>query len=418
MANFPVKTATGCRLKWSFSTIYLSRATTASCHRVWEDNLTLENFMDFHNLPRKINDRKLMQQGQWPGGGCEYCKRIEDAGGYSDRQLHLTDAFDDLTPLAMHDDPQAVAVVPRTLEVYFNNTCNFKCLYCGPWFSSKIAAELKLHGSFEDQSYSQKYDVWQFNSEYQKMVDLLWEYIAKHGQDIKKLQILGGEPLLQKEFEDCLDFFDKNPHPNLELVIVTNLSADDARMDYFIDRFKKLLSKRKLSSLQVTASLDCWGPQSEYIRYGLDLAQWERNFEKLLHLKWVNLQVNHAISVLSLKYMPELLLRMQKWNNIKKIYNNFMTVQFPAFMNPDIFGPGIFDADFEIIEPLMLDDTKLTANSKKYMTGIKQQIANSSVNPKEIASLKSYLETIDKRRNLNYTKLFPWLETEFKKVGL
>jgi MoaA/NifB/PqqE/SkfB family radical SAM enzyme len=29
-----------------------------------------------------------------------------------------------------------VHVTPRILEVYFDNTCNLKCLYCGPHFSS------------------------------------------------------------------------------------------------------------------------------------------------------------------------------------------------------------------------------------------------------------------------------------------
>jgi len=416
--NFPIKTATSCRLKWTYSTIFLSRATTASCHRVDQDALTLDTFDRFHNLDRKLNDRKIMQQGQWPGGGCEYCKKIEDANGFSDRQFHLQDQFDELTPVELLDDHNAIEVTPRTLEVYFNNTCNFKCLYCGPWFSSKIAAELKMHGSLSKEVWQPKYTDWETNPDYNMMVEKLWEWLTNNHHNVKNLQILGGEPLLQKEFEDCLTFFENNPNPNLNLVVVTNLSANDQRIDYFITRFKKLLSKRQLKSIQVTASLDCWGPQSEYIRNGLDLVQWERNFEKLLALKWIKLQINHAISILSIKYMPDLLIKMKQWNSVRTIYSNFMTVQQPFYMNPGIFGVELFDEDFKIIDSLMLDDTDHTRDLKKYMQGIHSEISTATVNKLQVIELKKFLYKIDRRRNSDYTKLFPWLVEEFNKQGI
>ena len=415
MTNFPVKTATGCRLKWGYSTIYLSRAKTASCHRVDQLPLTLENFMDFHNLPRKIADREMMLEGKWPGGGCEYCKKIEDADGFSDRQFHLHDKFDHMTVKELLVDPTATRVTPRTLEVYFNNTCNLKCVYCGPWFSSKIAAELKKHGSFGDEAYSKQYDAWQMNPEYQQMVELLFEWMAINHKDLTTFQILGGEPFLQKEFDRTLDFFEENPSPNLDFVIVSNLAVDDKRMDHIISRFEQLIGKRKLKGLQVTGSLDCWGPQAEYIRSDLDLAQWERNFLKLHNKKWIRMQVNHAINVLSVRYMPELLAKMQEWNKIKPVFNNFMTVQWPTYLNPGIFGGELFEKDFEIIDSLMLDDKPLTQTTKQYMQGIRAQLAITKPDVKQIKSLKSFLDTIDKRRNKDYTALFPWLDDEFKK---
>ena len=416
MNDFPVKTSTSCRLKWAWSTIYLSRSTTASCHRVRQDRLTLDTFDQFHNLPRKLNDRTLMQGGHWPGGGCEYCKNIEDAAGYSDRQAHLLDQFDNLTPVELLNDPDAIEVTPRLLEVYFNNTCNFKCVYCGPWFSSKIAAELKMHGPLGTVEWQDQFDQWQMNPAYNLMVEKLWIWLKEHRHKVHTLQVLGGEPLLQKEFEDCLTFFDENPSPNLNLVIVSNLSSTDEKMDYFINRFKQLLAKRKLKGIQITASLDCWGEQSEYIRSGLDLKQWERNFEKLLAVKWINLQINHAINVLSIKYMPEMLLKIKEWNSIRKIYSNFMTVQKPVFMNPALFNNDVFDKDFEIINSLMLDDSTHDKSIKKYMEGIQQQISSTKPNIEEIMNLKRYLEDIDKRRKTDYTKLFPWLVEEFNKT--
>jgi organic radical activating enzyme len=416
MSNFPFQKSPGCRQKWAWSTIYLSKSSTASCHRVAHDKLTLETFKDFHNLPRKINDRKLMAEGTWPGGGCEYCKRIEEANGYSDRQMHMTEEYENLTPVELLTDPTALKVTPTVLEVYFNNTCNLKCIYCGPWFSSKIESEYDKHGPiFNEEEHSGIMHTFNLNKDYDEMVVKLFEWLKENHHNVKSFHILGGEPFMQDEFIKCLDFFEENPNPNLEFVIITNLSIGDTKMDYFIDRFAKLVGKRKLSALQVTASLDCWGPQQEYVRSGLNLAQWQKNFEKLLKLKWVRLQVNHAMCGLSIKTMPDLLSNMRHWSSIRPIYNNFMTVQDPTFLNPDIFGAGVFDRDFDVIESLMLDNSEHAQTAQKYMNGIRKQIENAKPNPKEILKLKFYLETLDKRRKTNYTTLFPWLVEEFRK---
>ena len=36
---------------------------------------------------------------------------------------------------------------PKYVEVAFSNTCNFKCMYCGPQFSSSWVEELKKYGN-------------------------------------------------------------------------------------------------------------------------------------------------------------------------------------------------------------------------------------------------------------------------------
>ena len=83
--QFPIRSKTACQSKWTWSTIYLNQLSTASCHRVNPIPFSLEEFDDFHNIPKKLEDRRLMIKGEWPTGGCEYFKDIEDAGGWSDR---------------------------------------------------------------------------------------------------------------------------------------------------------------------------------------------------------------------------------------------------------------------------------------------------------------------------------------------
>jgi organic radical activating enzyme len=416
MPDFPVKSPTACQWKWTWSTIMLNRGTTSSCHRVNQQKLTLENFQDFHNLPKKIDDRQKMLAGERPTGGCEYCWRIEDAGGFSDRMAHLAM---DRVPAELEVDPTATAVIPRILEIYFNNVCNLSCLYCGPWFSTVWENEFKKHGEIKKDNLDlEMYSSWRMNPRYDEMVKKLWEWMELNSSHLREFHILGGEPFFQPEFLKCLDHFEKYPNPHCEIVIITNLMVDDSRIDYYIQRLKKMIAARKLKGLQITASLDCWGPQQEYIRSGLDLAQWQRNFEKLLEHKWIRLQINQAISVLSIKTTADLMKKIQEWNKQRKIYNQFMTVETPSFLKPDIFDPVFFKDDFqEIIDNMPLDND-FDHNLRKYMQGISLQIESTGANISEMKKLKLFLEEMDRRRSKDYKKLFPWLVQQFERYQI
>jgi hypothetical protein len=50
---FPIQTKTACQLKWTWSTVFLTTGTTASCHRTNHHEFDKEVF-DFHNTPEKI----------------------------------------------------------------------------------------------------------------------------------------------------------------------------------------------------------------------------------------------------------------------------------------------------------------------------------------------------------------------------
>ena len=128
---FPIKSDTGCLLKWAWSSVYLNQGTSSSCHRTDQQPIPPDNFESFHNLPNKIEARQMMLRGEWPQGGCQYCEKIEGAGGMSDRQYQLHAGHDqDRTPHELFEDPTALEVVPTILEVYFSNVCNMACLYC------------------------------------------------------------------------------------------------------------------------------------------------------------------------------------------------------------------------------------------------------------------------------------------------
>lgn len=411
---FPIMTATACQLKWNWSTVYLTTENTASCHRTNHHKFDTDEF-DFHNTPQKLNDREHMLKGEWPDRGCAYCKNIELAGGASDRITNLD--FPGIhAPVELDLNPTAVRVTPRILEVYFDNTCNLKCLYCGPHFSSLWDAENKRHGNFNQKGLIIPNDFLKSNN-IESNKKKLFNWLQINGKYLTNFNILGGEPLYQDELQQCLDLFDQFPAPELKLQIFTNLNIKLPKLQTIINRVKLLVENNKIREFEVTASLDCWGAEQEYVRYPLDLKSWEENIEYLIAQSWINLIISSTITPLTVKTLPDLLERINNWSKTRKIYHYQNSVTAPSFMCIDIFGP-IFQEDFDRALALKPTDTKEQISSRTYLLGIAQQSTSQKPNMPEIQKLLTFLTELDRRRNTNWQTTFPWLKDEFDRYSL
>jgi len=401
---FPIQTATACPLKWAWSTILLNTGITKSCHRTAETELTPSNFFNFHNTKVKKQDRRDMLEGKWPEKNCLYCKSVENAGGWSDRMRQLSVPY--VVPPELENDNHAVNISPTLLEVYFNNTCNLGCLYCSSSLSSVIESENRFHGDFKQDG------VWLKNKSphFKDLVPYFWEWFAEKFFTISRFHVLGGEPLYQKEFEKLLDMIDQYPNPDCELNIVTNLAISNERLRYFVAKFKSLLTQRKLKRIDITCSIDCWGPQQEYVRWPLNLSKWEENFQYLLLQKYLYLNINQTISVLTIKTMPALLTKLAEWRKDYKIGHWFSEVDpGPEYLKPYILGDKIFQEDFLEILSLMPVDTEENINAYNYMQGIAKHINSQNPQTETIRDLITYLNEKDRRRGTNWKSLFPWL---------
>jgi hypothetical protein len=413
---FPIQTETACVLKWAWSTIYLKQGTTASCHRTNQLKIDPDHFADFHNHPDKLAARELMLEGKWPQGGCQYCEKIEAAGGVSDRlnQLQQEDHDQNKIPSELFNNPKQTRVVPTILEIYFNNTCNMACVYCGSHFSSKWEEENRRFGVIGS-SKNLNNNISQ--SGYEKMLADFWQYLEVNHTSIRYFQVLGGEPFFQTEFDQCLDFWESHPNPDLTFNVITNLKVSPKKFHQYIDRFERMVKNKQIKRLQIAGSLDAWGPEQEYVRWGLDLAEWEENFTYLLDKSWVVLNVNSAITPLTIKGLPDLILRIKDWQKQRpdnlQIFHSFMSVTSPRYLMPEIFGPGVFDADFERVLEAMPMNNMFDTSSKEHMAGIFKQISATPRDLTRINQLKEYLSKLDLRRGTSWPQMFPWLDQEF-----
>lgn len=404
MKNLSVlENSTACQNKWGWSTIFLNSKTTASCHRCKHYSFDKDSFMDFHNLPDKLEDRTKMLNNEWPGNGCEYCRDVEKVGGVSDR-IPFGAPYPILPDEVLNDPTTNIKLNPTILEVYFNNTCNQACIYCRPRFSTVIENEVKKFGPSkfnEDYNYVNLFH----NDEYDKYLEKFFEWMTINGNTLKEFKMLGGEPLYQKEFDMLLDFFDKNPMPNLRWDIFTNLKHDNDKFLIKVEKMKKLFNEGKIKNIQFICSIDCWGPDVEYVRYGFDMNVAEKNINILLADDNINVQIHATISALSLPSMYLLGEKVNEWNNKSKnhIHFHWNTIVLPTCFDIYNLGNKFVSYVDRFIETLEQPVKK----HQETILGIRTRMLNSEVNVTEVKKLYGFLDELDLRRNENWKTRFP-----------
>ena len=409
---FPIKNSAACPLKWNWNTLWLSEGASSSCCISARESISADTFEQFHNGDKKLQHRKLMLQGIWPEDDCDSCRLPEQQGEFSNRLIHLD--IPDQIPVELEQNSEAIVITPTTLEVCFNNTCNLSCLYCSPTLSSKINQEYRRYGDFIQDGISLKATT--ITTEYDRILEKFWSWLEQNSTKLRRLNILGGEPLYQNDFYKTLDWLESNCHPKLELGIITNLMVSADRLEDIVNRFQQLLIKKKLKRIDITCSIDCWGIEQEYVRHGLDLDRWLKNFEYLLSKKWLTLNINQSINVLGIKTMPVLLEKLSAWRQKRPVGHYFSLVTTPTYLSPFILGNSVFDTEFKKIINSLSEETLEHRNAKSYMNSIYKQLQKSQSNLVEIQKLKIYLDENDRRKNTNWTETFPWLVKELQNV--
>lgn len=402
---FPIVNDAACLYKWTWSTIFLNRGTTASCHRGYHWKLSAATLKDFHNHPGKLGDREKMKQGIWPGNGCEYCRDVEAAGGASDRTSFVNKSVE-LLPPELETDPTAIHTTPRLLEVYFSNICNQSCVYCTPGFSSQIEQEVRRYGPSE-----YNYDYGHFKADdrenYDTYVKLFWEWMHENSHNLLILNTLGGEPMYQKEFDQHIEFFSTHYNPNLVWKVFTNLKHDTESFKEKIDKVQKLVDEGRIKRLDLTVSIDCWGPELEYARNGLELVQAEANINTLLQATGVGVQFHATLTAVTLPTFYQLVEKFIGWQRIKPEANiNWNTVVSPSCFDPYNFGNHLVTYVDKAIE-IFKQHGDMYLSEQETLMGIKKRMESAPVKLEGVKNLYGFLNELDRRRKQDWKALYP-----------
>lgn len=400
MLNDPV-----CLYKWTWSTIRLWEGTTNSCHRVESDPIP-ENYEDFHNTPKKIADRKKMLAGQWPGRGCEYCRDIERAGGKSDRTLMNSAPPYDAYPKELDKNKHETKLTPKMVEVYFNNLCNLGCVYCSAEYSTVWEVENKKHKPIIELEHTSDYPLPATSNRqlYLDRVEQHFKWLKKHHKDITRYNVLGGEPFFQPEFERNVDFFLDNSSPDLTFQIFTNLKVKPDKMRRILDKVQLCIEKNHLKKFGIVFSLDCWGPQQEYTRSGINLQDWETNFNIILNeYPDFKLMIHSTIISLGLPTLPDLLRKLVEWKKKRDVGISFSIADGRESMHPGIWDNTIMDQYWKSAIDLV------SGEERKALLGLRGVSILKPENKDLQKELFSILDQLDVRRNTNWRETFDWL---------
>jgi hypothetical protein len=340
------KSASFCAAKWYNATIWLGSGMTTSCHHPPAHRVEVAeveaNPKSLHNTRLKKRDREMMQAGQRPSG-CEYCWKIEDinADTISDRvyksKIYPIEALDQAYHMPVSED-----VDLRTLEIAFDRTCQFACSYCNPAFSSTWAKDIKNNGPYEElisdgrnhftheHTGSQLYRFGETNP-YVEAFFKWWE--TDLHRTLQELRITGGEPTMSGELWKLIDWFKTNQgRSQTRLAINSNLGMDRVKLLEFVAK------TQDIPHLEIYTSNEAVAAQAEYIRDGLDYAQWQSNLEELLqheHIRAVHSMCTiNALCLDSLDQYLDYLVELKKLHGRERVSFTLNILRFPSFQSP------------------------------------------------------------------------------------
>mgnify|MGYP001156128903 FL=1 len=430
---------TFCMAKWHHTTIYLQTGETHSCYHPAPHKIPLEGLKEnpsqLHNTPQKKAERQKMLNGEKPSG-CQYCWNIECMGKdyISDRKERNASIYTEERFTAIKADPMA-DVNPQYVEISFGNECNFKCGYCHPKHSSTYHKEIRDHGPYTMvKNHRNDIDWFKIHKEEDNpYVTAFWEWWPELRKTLTILRITGGEPLLQQSTWRMFDELEKNPMPNLELNINSNFGVKSILIERFADKVNSLVAKGCIKDFKIFTSMDTWGEQAEYIRTGLDLELWEKNFDTYMTKTNHPLTFMVTFNILTVTNFNKLLEKILEWR--KKYNTNTQTKwQRIRFDTPYLKEPLQYDMNIlpkEDFMPYMhkhlqfikdnLDDKDRFKFSEMeyekfrrvvdYMSSTEYTAQKLNEGRRDFAA---WFREYDRRRNVNFRETFPDLVEFFE----
>ena len=339
-----------CLAKWLQVSIHLPQGMTQSCYHPPTHTIPLDelaaNPSALHNTKFKIHERKQMINGERPPG-CSYCWKVEDAGDHlSDRHYRSSEWWAAPDFKKVTNNPADFDIIPRYVEVNFNQACNFKCMYCSPHLSTTWEEEINKFGPYKlltgvhnnieslEKRGMMPLKLSQKDNPY---VQAFWEWWPTVYRKLRVFRMTGGEPLMDKNTFRVLDYVNKNPHGQLELSITSNMCPPKQELfTTFLDKVKALEELRTYEDPEnfnefsnnywyvdkgfkhfwLYVSLDGYGKQAEYMRTGLNFDRLILNVKTFLReTKYTTVSFINTFTILSIPSLHkflEMILELRK----------------------------------------------------------------------------------------------------------
>lgn len=249
---------------------------------IGDENFPIGNIKndDLANISTK-DIRETMLKGERPDA-CSTCWHKEDMGLESSR-INVNKSW------KKYNDQKNFIL--RHIDIRLSNNCNLKCRMCSGKFSNRIAQEEhELYGftKYKNETLD--------NNLKEKVLD----YILENLETIESIYFAGGEPLINKEHYDILDIFIKNNKSNIKLTYNTNFSILKFKTYNVLSLWKNF------NEVELGASIDAIGKQSNYVRNGVEYEVFEKNYNQIKNLKNIKFKITSTLHMSNIFNLPNL----------------------------------------------------------------------------------------------------------------
>ena len=439
----PLKTI--CDLKWNYPIFMFNRGEFRSCCRTTPNTVTKEDLESkgidaFLNSDHMLNSRLDLIKGV-RNQDCRTCWKIEDTGASSPRS-HPNQFWEQMKTAghiekdAKLDIPRLLKLLdsvndtshpilksehPRMIEISLGNTCDMKCMYCSHHYSTQWAAERIKHGEITQEQYDKE-----FPKTDSLFIEKFWEWFAKVGrQNVERLGIIGGEPLIMPEFYSFMDRIiasikeiESERDAKLIVWVVTNMNTPPAYLEKFITYLK---SMNKEIKFEILVSMESVGKRAEYIRNGVNWERFEKNVNTILGLKDVDFNFGFILSqnILSITNVKEMIQFIENlyFKHGRPISIKQSIVTHPTWQNPTNLTPDFAKYLDDAIEYMKSNVEKMPVVADyygrydqyiHYLSNLSHAIKTNStdiVNDRKMFA--SWFDLYDRRRKLNLLETFP-----------
>jgi hypothetical protein len=210
---------------------------------------------------------------------CEVCNdRLLNTNVYRTYFTHLFQHKLDQV-YATTDDTGHTTMLPVSWDYRFSNLCNFKCRTCGDMLSSAWETEQKQNSMTDWANPKNNWMRPEIRTQISQFQD---QQIEKEFSDaveqhrVEEIYWVGGEPLM---FEQHWRYMQRIVELGDGAQVYARYNTNLSRVDYRgCNLYRDILGQ--IRDWQICASLDGTGATGEYIRTGLNYAQFLKNFEQ------------------------------------------------------------------------------------------------------------------------------------------
>lgn len=348
----------------AFTQIYSDNASRyrLCCHAAPNPSISKYNTNNVNPFEFFMSDEMEQIRDDMMSGerieGCEACYDLEERGHKSWRQWKYNTIYD------LRSEVHKVNLKLRIMGSY----CNLGCYMCYPYNSSTRRVELKSNNiDWSD------YDAGVLTTSTKRYEETIKD-ILDNIDLVEKMNITGGEPLQLDRMWQLMDQIPSHHAKNIILTFDTNLT----QLEYKQWNIWQLIDKFKRVDLGV--SCDHFGDKLHWIRYPIDVKQFEKNLELMKdNISNINVTVS--------------LLNVYDLDDIEQYYNKF-NVTFDGIVRHP-----------EMLSIRNIPDKDSLIEKYQRFPMVVQELQKESI-PGSLEKGLDYCRTLNTKRNINFNELF------------